>query len=57
MILSNISPFTMVETEELLYDFSSFIAEVGGILGPFLGFSFMAIWDEAILLTQLVAAK
>ena len=53
--LWNTSPFTLVETEELLYDLSSFIAEVGGILGLFLGFSFMAIWDEGVALTKLIA--
>ena len=46
LVLWNTSPFTLVETEELLYGLSSFIAEMGGILGLFLGFSFMAIWDS-----------
>ena len=31
--------------EVLVYPFESFLAEVGGALGLFLGFSFMMIWD------------
>ena len=35
-----------VETEELIYPWQSFLAEFGGALGLFLGFSFMTIWDS-----------
>ena len=34
-----------VEIEEFMYDWISFIAECGGALGLFLGFSFMTILD------------
>ena len=34
-----------VEKECLLYPFSSFLAEFGGALGLFVGFSFMVVWD------------
>ena len=37
---------TQIEDEVLLYPFTSFIAEFGGALGLFLGFSFMTIWQE-----------
>ena len=37
---------TQIEEEVLLYPFTSFIAEFGGALGLFLGFSFMTIWQE-----------
>ena len=37
---------TQIEEEVLLYPFTSFIAESGGALGLFLGFSFMTIWQE-----------
>ena len=40
-----------VETEELIYPWQSFVAEFGGALGLFLGFSFMKILDS--LLTVL----
>ena len=33
------------EVEEYIYDEISFIAEFGGALGLFLGFSFYMIWD------------
>ena len=57
MILLNTSPFTLVETEELLFSLSSFMAEVGGVLGPFLGFSFMAIWDGMEDITSFLVKK
>ena len=34
-----------VMEEEYVYPLDSFIAEIGGALGLFLGFSFMMIWD------------
>ena len=40
--------YTSVEKEELLYPPSSMVAEVGGLLGLFLGVSFITIWDAAI---------
>ena len=41
-----------MEREELLYPSSSFLAEVGGTLGLFLGVSFITIWDGAIWTTE-----
>ena len=37
---------TQIEEEVLLYPFTSLIADFGGYLGLFLGFSFLAIWQE-----------
>ena len=37
-----------VETEELIYPWQSLVAEFGGALGLFLGFSLMTIWDFVI---------
>ena len=48
--------YTSVEKEELLYPSSTMVAEVGGILGLFLGVSFMTIWDGAILVKKYVFA-
>ena len=39
------SPNLVVEKESLLYNFESLVAEFGGTLGLFIGFSFMAFWD------------
>ena len=44
-VLWNMSPYMLVETESLLYSIESLVAEFGGTLGLFLGFSFMALWD------------
>ena len=40
-----VSKYTQAEEEVLVYPFQSLIAEFGGCLGLFLGFSFMTIWD------------
>jgi hypothetical protein len=42
-----VSDDTTVEKEELIYPLPSLVAEFGGTLGLFLGFSFMALWDGA----------
>ena len=39
---------TRVEEEVLIYPITSLIAEFGGALGLFLGFSFMTIWHKII---------
>ena len=36
---------TTVETEILIYPMTSLVAEFGGVLGLFLGVSFMTVWD------------
>ena len=46
---------TRVETEELIYPMSSLVAEFGGTLGLFLGFSFISLWDKLNILERLVA--
>ena len=45
LILKNTSPYLLVETEALVYTVESLVAEFGGTLGLFLGFSFMTLWD------------
>ena len=40
-----VSKYTQAEEEVLVYPLQSFVAEFGGCLGLFLGFSFMTIWD------------
>jgi hypothetical protein len=42
-----ISNDTRVKKELLVYPITSLVAEFGGTLGLFLGFSFMALWDGA----------
>merc|ERR1712226_1398691 len=45
IILWATTPYVTVETEELIYPLASLVAEFGGTLSLFLGFSFMAVWD------------
>ena len=44
-----VSPDTGVQQEVLLYPITSLVAEFGGTLGLFLGFSFMTLWDGVLL--------
>ena len=42
----------------LIYPWTALVADMGGTLGLFLGFSFMTIWDGAeTLVTALHAVK
>ena len=34
-----------VEKEELAYDIETFVADLGGVLGLFVGFNFLMAWD------------
>ena len=49
--LWSVSNDTMVETEVLIYPLTSLVAEFGGVLSLFLGFSFMTLWDGMVHLT------
>ena len=42
-----------VETEALLYPGTSLVAEIGGTLGLFIGFSFMILWDGIVRVMHL----
>ena len=50
-----VSDKTNVETEELIYPSSSLVAEFGGTLSLFLGFSFISLWDNFGVLKSFVA--
>ena len=45
------------EEEAYVYDLVSFISEVGGALGLFLGFSFLGCWDMFGNLCMIVCKK
>ena len=45
LIVWNTSPYMLIESEKLVYTVESLVAEFGGTLGLFLGFSFMNLWD------------
>ena len=50
-----VSSKTRVETEELIYPMSTLVAEFGGTLGLFLGFSFISLWDNFGTLKKCMA--
>ena len=53
-VLWNMSPYVLVETGTLLYSIESLVAEFGGTLGLFLGFSFMALWDGLEVMVKIL---
>ena len=40
--------------EQLVYPWTSLVAEFGGCLGLFLGFSFMTLWDGFVILQSKI---
>lgn len=48
------SPKVIVSKQMWSYSISSFVADYGGLLGLFVGFNFLMIWDFAILLKQKI---
>ena len=46
-----------VKEEALMYPPTSFVAEVGGALGLFLGFSFLGLWNIIIKIIQFIFNK
>ena len=45
-----VSKKTTIKTEQLIYPLASLVADFGGTLGLFLGFSFITLWDNLPLL-------
>ena len=39
---------TTIKTEQLIYPVTSLVADFGGTLGLFLGFSFITLWDSLL---------
>ena len=47
----------VVKEETLIYPLQSFLAEVGGSLGLFLGFSMIGLWDTIASMLKIVFSK
>ena len=45
---------TLVKTEQSIYPLSSLVAEFGGTLSLFLGFSFMSLWDKIYVVRKIL---
>ena len=43
------SPTILIEKEEVAYSFGFLVADCGGVLGLFIGFNFLMIWDLVYL--------
>ena len=56
LVVWNTSPYMLIETEKLVYTLESLVAEFGGTLGLFLGFSFMNLWDVVEIAAGLIPA-
>ena len=42
----------VIEREEAAYSTISFVADCGGLLGLFVGFNFLLVWDCFVEITQ-----
>lgn len=51
------SPSLTTEREEMAYSFQTLIAEFGGLLGLFVGFNFLMIWDGVVLALKCLKTK
>ena len=45
-----------IEKEEFAYPFISLLADFGGVLGMFVGFNFLMIWDIIICVIEKIKA-
>ena len=48
------SPKVTVEKEVWSYSTRTFVAECGGLLGLFIGFNFVMIWDLIVIVYQKI---
>ena len=53
-ILRAVTNSTLVEKEQLVYPLSTLVAEFGGTLGLFVGFSFLTAWEEILKIIVLI---
>ena len=47
----------IIEKEESAYSLTSFVAECGGLLGMFVGFNFLLVWDLFVETYQRLIMK
>ena len=45
------SPVQVLKEEEA-FSFGSLVADCGGVLGLFIGFNFLMVWDWIVLVTE-----
>ena len=57
VILPALLPSVEVLTEEKAYPLLSLVADVGGVLGLFIGFNFLMIWDWIVMGLQKFCTK
>ena len=51
------SPTVTTEQEEMAYSFQALVADFGGLLGLFVGFNFLMIWDCILLAMKCLKTK
>lgn len=44
----------IIEKEELAYPFTALMADFGGVLGLFIGFNFLMIWDIIFIVIEKI---
>ena len=51
------SPVITTDLEEMAYSFGALVADFGGLLGLFVGFNFLMIWDCILLGLKCLKSK
>ena len=57
VILPALLPSVEVLTEEEAYPLLTLVADVGGVLGLFIGFNFLMVWDWIVMGLQKFCTK
>ena len=48
------NPTLFIEKEEVAYPFMTLLADFGGVLGLFIGFNFLMIWDIIVFVIEKI---
>ena len=48
------NPTLIIEKEEVAYPFMTLLADFGGVLGLFIGFNFLMIWDITVYVIEKI---
>ena len=51
------NPTLFIEIEEVAYPLMTLLADFGGVLGLFIGFNFLMIWDVIVFVIEKIKVR